>query len=458
MSTRSWLERASNMADGLRRRRDDDARMRWSRDELAAYQRARLAELVEHASSQSPFYRALYGGARRGPVELSELPIVTKDAMMASFDRFLTAPGLRLSELLAHVEKVRGDELLRNEYRVMASSGSSGAKALYVYDRAAWRRGFITAGLRMTGLAGLRPALPRPRLATIAAGDGKHMTFRGGASMAVGVYRSQRFAASAPLEQLSADLQAYRPDFILGYPSILALLADEQRKGALRIAPRAVVTSSEVCTDGMRESIQSAWGRAPFNCLGLTETGIAAVDCEAHAGLHVFEDMCIVEVVDERGTPVPPGVAGAKILVTNLFNRVQPIIRFEVSDLVTLDDRPCACGRTMQRIVALDGRSDDILELPGPQGRVVLHPIHLRSALGADPTVLQYQVIATKGSLDIEVVLAATAPVDARTRLDAALRSALGARGIDAPITVRAVPAIARESGPGKLKLVRVVS
>ena len=108
---------------------------------------------------------------------------------------------------------------------------------------------------------------------------------------------------------------------------------------------------------------------------------------------------------------------GAKILVTNLYNRVQPIIRFEVSDLIAVDDAPCPCGRSLQRIVALDGRSDDILELPGPTGTVRVHPIHLRSALGADPAVLQYQVIHEPTGIDVQLVLAADAPETTTTML-----------------------------------------
>jgi phenylacetate-coenzyme A ligase PaaK-like adenylate-forming protein len=284
------------------------------------------------------------------------------------------------------------------------------------------------------------------------------MTFRGGASMDVGLYRTKRFAATDPMPRLIAELEAYQPDFILGYPSILALLAQEQELGHLRIAPRGIITSSEVCTEAMSAAIQHAWGSAPLNCLGLTETGITAMSCEAHTGLHVFEDLCIVEAVGAHNRPVPARTPGAKILVTNLYNRVQPIIRFEVTDLVTLDDAACACGRTLQRIIALDGRSDDILELPGKQGKVVLHPLRLRSILGAEPAVLQYQITYAGHSLEVQVVLATGASPEKTAQLRAALEETLRSAGTDLPVVVRATAAIDREPGPGKLKLVRVAA
>lgn len=452
----SWFERAGNFAAALRRRAEDDARTRWSRDRLLAYQRERLSALVAHASRHSPFYRDLYGGAVNEPVDLASLPTVDKAAMMTQFDRFVTDSRLRYEPLLAHVASLAGDDLYAGEFRVMASSGSSGAKGLYVYDRAAWRAGFLPGSLRMSSLGGLRPRLPRQRLVTVAAGDGKHMTFRGGVAMDVGFFHTRRLAANQPLAQLAAELAAARPDVLLGYPSVLALLADEQRAGRLAIEPHTVVTSSEVCTPAMAATIRTAWGVAPFNCLGLTETGITAVDCEQHAGLHVFEDLCIVEVVDEQGRVLPPRTPGARILVTNLYNRVQPIIRFEVTDMMTVDDAPCACGRTLARIVELDGRSDDILTLRGDREVITVHPIHLRGLLGGNPAVLQYQVDCDGTALDVAVVLAAGAAVDTPMALERGLAAALAARGVRAAIRVRVVGEIARESGPGKLKLVRM--
>lgn len=453
-----WFERAGNLVTGLRARSTHEARTRWSRDQLAAYQREQLTALVHFASRHSPFYRDLYGGEIDGPVDRAQLPIVTKSAMMSNFDRVVTDPRIRLADVLLHVEQLRDDELYLDGLRVMASSGSSGQKAIFIYDRDAWRGGFMATGLRMASFTGLAPRLPRVRIATVAAGDGKHMTFRGGASMDVGLYAARRFQASSPLPELVTALERHRPDFILGYPSVLAILADEQRAGRMRIAPRIVVTSSEMCTDAMATSIREAWGSTPFNCLGMTETGIVAMDCAEHAGMHVFEDLAILEAVDDENRPVPIRTQGAKILVTNLYNRRQPIIRFEVSDLVTLDDAPCACGRSLQRIVAIDGRSDDILELPGPNGIVRVHPIHLRGPLGADSGVLQYQVVHTPNALDVHVVLTGDAPASTAPRLATALRTALGDRGVDFPVHVQAVKAIAREPGPGKLKLVRRAS
>ena len=81
-----------------------------------------------------------------------------------------------------------------------------------------------------------------------------------------------------------------------------------------------------------QDRFQEAFGVRPFNFYATTE-GLYGHDCPA-GSMHLFDDMCIVENVDENGDPVPPGEVGARLLVTNLFNRTQPLIRFEVTDLV----------------------------------------------------------------------------------------------------------------------------
>jgi phenylacetate-coenzyme A ligase PaaK-like adenylate-forming protein len=208
----------------------------------------------------------------------------------------------------------------------------------------------------------------------------------------------------------------------------------------------------------MTASMRDAWGIEPHDCLGMTEAGIVAVDCREHAGLHVFEDLTILEVVDAHGRPVPPRTVGAKVLVTNLTNFVQPIIRYEVSDLVAIDPAPCRCGINLARIVALDGRSDDILDLPGPDGRARIHPIVLRGLLGARPEVLQYQVVQRGARLDVDVVLAsglAGETTKITTQLARRLTASLRDHGADVVVEVRAVPSMVREPGASKLKLVR---
>src|SRR4051794_10877679 len=151
--------------------------MRWL--ELAAAMRQLRAlergARFDHAVP-SRFYR-----------EHGDAPL-TKATMMEHFDDIVTDPRLRRDELLAHVEKIDGDDLYLGRYRVMTTSGSSGRKGLFVYDRAAWAV-IMAQFLRFTAMAGVRPRLPRLKIAAVISPTGSHMSRRVAHTLAVGAHR-----------------------------------------------------------------------------------------------------------------------------------------------------------------------------------------------------------------------------------------------------------------------------
>ena len=339
------------------------------------------------------------------------------------------------------------------EFRVLCSGGTSGQRGLFVFDAADWER-FLAGLVRWNvDFLGVAPRLPRRRIAAVAATTPLHMTARMGATIDIGAHAMLRLDAREPLERLAAQLQAFRPEVLIAYPSIAALLADEQSAGRLRIAPKIVCTTSEVRTPEMEARIVGAWGVQPFNCYASTETGILAVDCERHGGLHLLTDHTLVEVVDEHDRPVTPGTPGHHLLVTSLLNRTLPILRYRLDDLVTLSAEPCPCGRPFPLVVGLDGRSDDVLRLPGRTGAAVaLHPLALRSPLARIAGLKQYRIVHAGGSLLVEVVAAEAAVAETVAK---ALRQVLEVQGIEGvTVDVRRVEAIARHAASGKFKLI----
>jgi len=92
--------------------------------------------------------------------------------------------------------------------------------------------------------------------------------------------------------------------------------------------------------------------------------------------MHFFEDLVIAEVVDERSRPVPPGEYGAKVLVTTLFSRTQPLIRYELNDSVRVSTEAHACGLPFAVLESVQGRVEDALHLPSVVGgKVVVQPL-----------------------------------------------------------------------------------
>ena len=414
--------------------------------------------VVRHAAAHSPFYRrwlAENGPLGEHPVQLQRLPVLDKTLLMQHFDELVCDPRLRRAQLLDWVGQLTQDQLYLNRYRVTLTSGSSGRPGLFVYDAAGWRS-LGAQMLRSSIWSGFGPSLPRQRMAWLGGAAPSHLTRQGAATMAIGLHRVLALPVTLPLPQLVEALNQFQPTYLNVYPSVAMWLADEQQAGRLRLSPQILVTLAELRTPAMTQRLTDAFGVRPFNAYGCTE-GLWGSECEHHQGIHLFEDTTLVENVDADGQPVPAGEPGARLLVTNLSNMVQPLIRLEVTDLVTLDPDPCPCGRVLVRASAIHGRSDDVLSLPTRDGgRVAVHPLQF-ALLTRDPQLREFQVVQDGPVLRI-LVVPGRAVADGDGPLEARLGQAvtrqlqrLGVR--DPQVTVECRHQLPRSAG-GKLKLV----
>lgn len=441
--------------------RDLSARERWERKELEKFQKERLSALVRHATINSPFYREFFGHIRTGKdVVLEYLPVLDKSTVMENFDRLVTDPRLRLSELREHFSGLSLDELYLGEYRVLSTSGSSGQKGVFVFNRREWST-TVAAALRCASYMGVTPRLPyRRRCASIGAGSPMHVSFRYWASADIGLYKILRLSATSGIGDLVGALNAFQPEFLTAYSSIASLLAKEQLEGRLNIRPGVVSTMAEVRTRGMERTIREAWGVEPFDNYGMTELGLAfGCDCPFHRGVHAFEDFFIAEVVDERNRAVPAGTQGYKLLLTNLFNFTQPLIRCEVSDMLTMDPEPCPCGRPFRLVSEIEGRSDDIICLKDREGRdVAVPPALFDDPMEALMDIQEYRIVQEKDGLHLYVAVGDRASREGVERkIRDRLRESIMSSGAICPdICVRFVERVERYPRQmGKLKRIQ---
>ena len=454
--------RLADMAAALRLARTQTSREHGPPEQLAQHQQQRLDTVVRHAATHSPFYRrrlADTGTVGDDPIQLARLPILNKSDLMEHFDELVCDPRLRRDQLLDWAARMTRDQLYLNRYRVMQTSGSSGRPGLFVYDTPGWRS-IGSQFLRTTAWAGLRPTLPRQRIAFIGGAGPSHISRQGAAGLRIGLHRVLPLPVTQPLPQLVQALNQFQPTYLHAYPSAAMWLADEQHAGRLQISPRILVTSAELRTPQMTQRLVEAFGVHPFNIFACTE-GLFGSECEHHQGIHLLEDTTLVENVDPDGQPVPAGEPGARLLVTNLYNLVQPLLRLEVTDVVTLDPDPCPCGRILARMNTIHGRSDDILSLPARDGSpVAIHPLHF-ALLSSDPQVREFQVVQDGPTLRVLVVprpppnpAAAAADDELETRLHHAITRQLRTLGVHQPhISVERRHELPRTAG-GKLKLV----
>jgi phenylacetate-CoA ligase len=209
----------------------------------------------------------------------------------------------------------------------------------------------------------------------------------------------------------------------------------------------------------MRARIQADAGIKAFDIYGLSEIigpGVAS-ECDAHDGLHVFEDHFYPEIIDpQTGEPLPDGAEG-ELVLTTLSKKAMPMIRYRTRDITSLLHERCACGRTIRRIRRIGRRSDDMFIIRG----VNVYPSQVEAALLAvEGTLPHYQIILSRdhGLDQMAVEVEVTAEVfsdkvraleDVRARLAHAIEHILGIR-----VDLRLVEPRSIERSQGKAKRV----
>jgi putative adenylate-forming enzyme len=432
---------------------------RWTRPQLEAYQAESLGRLREFAYARSPFYQRFHKGLFDHP--LHELPVLTKATVMENFDQLVTDRAIHLEDVRAHMANSREGKRFLNRYWITATSGSTGKPGVFLFNRDEWTTVVATLG-RAHEWAGV-PMTPshRMKMASVAAlniGSPWHMSAQVAMTFQSKWMRAWMptlsFDAAQPLTEIVRQFNDWQPHMLAGYASMMRILADEQLAGRLHIHPHMIIPGSEVLTEETRKRIEAAWGHLPFNAYGATEGGAGlAAETSDHNGMYVYEDNVIFEVVDEQYRPVPPSVYGDKVLITTLFGRTQPLIRYELSDSVRLAAEPGKLNLPFVRIDSIQGRTEDILRLTAVSGgEVAVHPITFHHVLDSLP-VSGWQVVQEKDGLQL---LLSGALNDANdTQIMDAITRNLTAQNVLAPrISVQHVNSIPKNA-TGKTPLIK---
>jgi len=425
-------------------------RLRWSRGELERHQRERLRRLLACAAQRSRFYAQRLRGIDLERFELADLaclPTTSKAELMERLDDVFTDPRLTRANVEQALAATRHEPVpLFGEYLAQATGGSSGRRGVFVSDLASYVE--VSGAVARPLLARLASVSP-PRsggltIALVAAASAVHSTGLAAAMnpRGAGPIRAIGVPATLPLEESVARLNALAPDLVFGYPTVLARLARERSAGRLEIAPILVQSTSETLTPELRALIRSGFGAPLVDVFGSTE-GLMGVSAPDDPVFVFNSDTCIVELVDARGRPVSPGTPSTRVLITNLANQVQPLIRYELGDRFTRE--PDAAGHGHLR-ATVEGRADEPLRW----GRLEVHPLVVRATLLAWPAVLDYQVRQTPHGVEIDALVEQPTELEP---LAAALRGALAAAGLREPqVSVAGVERLARRGDTGKLQ------
>ena len=367
---------------------------------IAAAGHTRFVALTRFARARSPFYREAWKHLPAGPVPLAELPIVTKRALMAAFDAWCTDPAVTRTAVDGFLaERAHIGERFLDRYLVWMSSGSTGEPGIYVQDRGALAAydAMVSAQLTSPGLAGCNwqhVAALGGRAALIAADTDHFASIASWRRLANGKpwLDMKSFAVTQPLPDIVRELNAYQPAFVSSYPTVLALLAEEQQAGRLMIRPAALWSGGEGLSRSAGRAIERVFGCPLQNEYGASECLTIAHACR-EGWLHVDADWVILEPVDRHYRPTPAGELSHTVLLTNLANTVQPIIRYDLGDSVREAIEPCACGSPLPAIL-VEGRSDDVLGLRARDGTLAhLVPLALTTVVEDAARVHRFQIV-----------------------------------------------------------------
>jgi phenylacetate-coenzyme A ligase PaaK-like adenylate-forming protein len=185
-----------------------------------------------------------------------------------------------------------------------------------------------------------------------------------------------------------------------------------------------------------REHYKRVFGTPVLDNYSMGECLFLANGCPTSGGMHLNSDWAILEVVDENNEPVPPGEKGAKVLVTNLANDVQPIIRYEIGDIVTMATKPCECGSNMPLIDRIEGRDSEVLYVQTDKGMRRLQPMVLEIALIHMLHLREYQLIQDEDTRIHALIEPLPGTTFDRDRAHRIMREQLQTYGLDRKLNV----------------------
>lgn len=403
---RGVLHRAAGMAVILRMLPGQQRALHASLDELLERRDRNLRETVMHAAAHVPFYRELFARQGidpldiRGPADLALLPTVSRADLLDAPERFRAESEHGRDGVMLRSSGTTGQPLdLFHDRRSVLANVAYGERERaiethFVGKRLRYTRLHLTSDYeenvdRVRGLAArasYRPFRPRYRRASS--------------------YRDHATVVDA--------IDEIRPDVLMAAGS---LLEGFFRVAAARRRPRhlpsvILYTWDHLTPDG-RRLIEETFGIPVISRYSAMESLKIGFVCEERRGFHLHEDLCHVEVRRGDGNPAPAGETG-ELVLSNLVNRGSVLLNYRIGDLGAITEEPCTCGRTTRRLAELEGRVNDLVELP--DGRLV-GVYGISAAVTGVPNVLRYRLVQrAPRTFELELAMVEPAAFDDAAR------------------------------------------
>jgi len=161
------------------------------------------------------------------------------------------------------------------------------------------------------------------------------------------------------LQYVAKQLIKFKPTLIHGYLSAILQVAKYFKDNNLTLPSlRAISSTTETLLPMYREYIEGTFGVKMFDQYGGGECNSMAFECSAHMGLHITEEHCLLEILDDSNN-LCYGKPG-RVILTDLDNYAFPFIRYENGDSAIMSQKQCDCGRHSKLLESISGRTADV--------------------------------------------------------------------------------------------------
>ena len=344
----------------------------YSEERLKKHQEKKLREIVNHAYENVPYYRKLFKKLGISPEDiktiddLKKLPVLTKKDVREH------------AQSLIFQRKNSGADNLS----VSTTTGSTGTPLKIYFNpcetefgRALLKYGFSKSGKTLTDKflhLYVPPCERKPRYIE-----------------RLGLLRKYELDLRKPLREIIEKTNEIKPDIIYGYPSLFVLLGKFIKENNIRIhRPRIILTNGETLLSGERQLIETVFQCTVRSTYGSAEFWRIAYECE-QGMLHLIPDSVIIELDNET---LDKEDGSAELIITSLYQKTMPFIRYKIGDRAVLSEKKCKCGSKFRVIEQVVGRSDDYLTLPSGK-KISARAINLREDI---PGIIEYQIVQKK--------------------------------------------------------------
>lgn len=347
--------------------------------EIRRHQAALLAEHLAYLASRSRFYQNLFQRTGIDPVtivtpeDLLAIPTTSKADLEEQTRDFLCVPE-------------------RDIVDICLTSGTSGKPTALMQTKRDLERlacneesSFMSTGITASDRVLIAAAIDRCFMAGLA-------YFLGLTQIGATVIR----AGSSSLPVLVDLVRAHRPTAMVGVPTLMATIAEQLLDTG--IDPKQIGLKRLVCIgepvrnqdfslSPLGQRLHELWAASIFGTYASTEMATTFCECEQYAGGHLHPDLMILELLDEQGSPAPPGTPG-EVVVTPLRVTGMPLLRFRTGDMAVLHADPCPCGRNTPRLGPILGRKSQLLKIKGTS----VYPPAIFSVLQEMPEIVNYYI------------------------------------------------------------------